>query len=490
MDQIPNLPTTPTPDLLVAPTDRTFHDQDAAQWTDKEPDEHRSEQGTFDAQSQEKVTRWMKDRIGVLYCDLLPKIPSVIYPSDKPGSYMHIYPNSKPDSETLRSPSTPGRSSPVRFGTKPTLLPEEQYCNTLNREKRFHDLLTKAGGRPWYPIERIESVSRNPTEYAELLQYWRTDSPGSNSDDWVVFERQWERWDRFRHYQSRVRQPPETFAQHSERCQKHLAKYSFSRAFQLEKNSADQDELSQWIEYLCFECFEYEKLSWYKQHHEPYKEAWRKLFDSKILRPHETLEKLENIECEATCENERTQLRQAVEEARSHVLLAERDLLDPSVRGPTAQRKLFESQAELDTAIKTFDIFQVRKDAIDEFRGATAIYREARRGARRHRILLRWIRDQIPLIEKELGLPPLSEDCPELEDGRPTDGASDWSEEDEEDAEPPTPLLSDQLNAPLQGDGKKRIRSEDASDDDDFASGHGTPPKRSRHDAPDKEDKN
>ncbi|KAF5010728.1 hypothetical protein FDECE_3115 [Fusarium decemcellulare] len=440
MDQIPNLPTTPTPDLLVAPTDRTFHDQDAAQWTEKELDKHRSEQGTFDAQSQEKVTRWMKDRIGVLYCDLLPKIPSVIYPSDKPGSYMHIYPNSKPDSETLRSPSTPGRSSP--------------YCNALNREKRFHDLLTKAGGRPWYPIERIESVSRNPTEYAELLQYWRTDSPESKSDDWVVFERQWE------------------------------------RTFQLEKNSADQDELSQWIEYLCFECFEYEKLSWYKQHHEPYKEAWRKLVDSKTLRPHETLEKIENIECEATCENERTKLRQAVEEARSHVLLAERDLLDPCVRGPTAQRKLFESQAELDTAIKTFDIFQGRKDAIDEFRGATAIYREARRGARRHRILLRWIRDQIPLIEKELGLPPLSEDCPELEDGRPTDGARDWSEEDEEDAEPPTPLLSDQLNAPLQGDGKKRIRPEDASDDDDFASDHGTPPKRSRHDAPDKEDKN
>ncbi|KAM6535610.1 hypothetical protein FALCPG4_005164 [Fusarium falciforme] len=466
------LPNSPAPD---GPTDRTpCRGPDAVGWTDKELDKHNERCANLDLESQDKVTRWMRDRIGILYCDLLPNIPSAIYPSDKPGSYMHLYPHTMPESETLPSPTTPSRASPFRSGFRRHLSPEERYLDTLDREKSFHGLLIRNGGRPWYPIERIEEVSRKPTKHAEVLKFWQGESEEPKPDDWVVYERQWERWDQFRRHQLSVRSQPETFSEHSSRCQKRLAKHSFAGSLHLEKNPSDQTELSQWIEYLCFEYFEYEKFLRHKQSHQQYKEAWMNLVSTKVLKPDETQDDIEANEFAAACEKERTSLRQAVEVARSNILLADRDMLDPSVKGPTAQRKLFEAQAELDSAIKEFDDFQIRKSMIEEYKKATATYREARSGAKRHEILLRWIRDQIPLIEKKLGLPTSTED------GLDLDGGDNWSEG--EDADHPS-LLPEQLRA-SQRDGKKRTRLEGDLGETSEEDG-GSPPKRSKQDGED-----
>lgn len=413
----------------------------------------------------------MRDRIGILYCDLLPNIPSAIYPNDKPGSYMHLYPHTKPGNETLPSPTTPGRASQFRAGFRRNLSPEERYLDTLDRERSFHGLLTKNGGRPWYPIERIEEVSRRPTKHAEVLKFWQGEAEEPRPNDWVVYERQWERWDLFRRQQLSVRSEPESFSEHSSRCQKRLAKHSFAGSLHLEENPSDQTELSQWIEYLCFEYFEYEEFLQHKQSHQQYKAAWRKLVSTKVLRPDETRDDIEASGFATACEKERTALRQAVEIARSNILIADRDMLDPSMKGPTAQRKLFEAQAELDSAIKEFDDFQVRKKAIEDYKKATAIYRDARDGAKRHEILLRWIRDQIPLIEKKLGLPASAEDGLKLE------GGDNWSEV-EEDADHPSTLPP---LRPPQRDGKKRTRLPDGRGNGSEEDG-GSPPKRSKQD--------
>ncbi|KAM5347051.1 hypothetical protein ACJ41O_010056 [Fusarium nematophilum] len=414
---------------------------------------------------------------------MLPTVPSVRYPNDLTVNYMHVFHQLNPKPETLPNPKTLDGASPGRRGLRPTLSPEEQYVSSLKREKRFHELLSRAGGRPWYPIDLIDDVSKNPQEHTELLQYWKEDSTESKLDDWAVFERQWDRWDQFRRYQLRVRQPPRTLGQHFRRCQKRLAKHSISSPFHLEEHPPDQDELSQWIEYLYFEYAEYKKFSWYKRRHEQYKEAWEKLVDSKMLKPNETRDYIESDQCVTDCDSERTSLRQAVEAARSNVLLAERDLLDPTVKGPTAQRRLFETQEELDSAIRVFDNFKCRKDAIDEFRGATAEYREARRGARRHEILLRWAREQVPLIEKELGLPSSAEDRLNPENDTTTGTDSDWSDEEGDAVSAASPPLPNQPKAPKQ-DKRKRARIDDVSDQDSPGSGD-TPPKRSKHGADD-----
>lgn len=383
---------------------------------------------------------------------------------------MHPYPHTRPESETLPSPTTPGRAS-FRAGIRRPLSPEERYLDTLDREKSFYNLLTRNGGRPWYPIERIEEVSRKPTKHAEVLKYWQGESEEPKPDDWVVYERQWERWDRFHRYQLSVRSQPEAFSEHSSRCQKRLAKHSFAGSLHLEKNLSDQTELSQWIEYLCFEYFRYEKFLRHKQSHQQYKEAWRNLVSTKVLKPDETQDDIEANDFAAACEKERTSLRQAVEIARSNTLLADRDMLDPNLKGPTAQRKLFKAQAELDSAIKEFDDFQIRKRMIEEYKTATATYRGARSEAKRHEILLRWIRDQIPLIEKKLGLPTSTEDGLDLQ------GGDNWNEDEDADD---SSLVPTQLSAP-QRDGKKRTRLEDDLGETSEEDG-GSPPKRSKQD--------
>ncbi|KAM0424860.1 hypothetical protein ACHAPT_009916 [Fusarium lateritium] len=469
------LSNSPSPD---GPTDRTpCRGPDAVGWTDKELDKHNEICANFDLEGQEKVTRWMRDRIGILYCDLLPNIPTPIYPSEKSGSYTHLYPHTRSESETLPSPTTPGRASPFRSGLRRHLSPEERYLNNLDRERSFHALLTKYGGRPWYPIERIEEVSRRPIKHAEVLRYWQGESEEPKPDDWVVYERQWERWDQFCRHQLSVRSQPEAFKEHSARCQRRLANHSFAGSLHLEKNPSDQTELSQWIEYLCFEYFEYEKFLRHKRSRPQYKEAWRNLISTKVLKPNEAQDDIETDEFAAECEKERTALRQAVEIARSNILLADRDMLDPSMKAPTAQRRLFEAQAELDSAIKEFDDFQLRKNAIEKYKKATATYRDARSGAQRHEILLGWIRDQIPLIEKKLGL------SISAEDGLDLQGGDIWSEDDQDDADSPSPLLPNQLSAP-QRDGKKRARLEDGLGESLEENG-GSPPKRSKQDGED-----
>ncbi|KAF4984440.1 hypothetical protein FZEAL_403 [Fusarium zealandicum] len=471
MDQFPNLPPTPAPDPAVEPMDQTFR---TIQWNGKNLDkhEHHNEpESTLAIQGREKVARWMTERIETFYCEILPSIPNSIYPIDNSGNFMHIYPLSKPHPETLPSPVTTYRASLMHSGPKPTLSPKDQHASDLDREKSFYELLTKAGGRPWYPVERLQEISDNPGAHQELLRFWKGDFPESKPDDWKVFERQWERWNKFRYFQVRARTPSPDLTEYFVQCHKILSKH-FLPPFHLGDDPSDQDELSQWLEYLCFEDAEYKKYSWYTRYHKQYRESWEKLVDSKTLKRDETRDYAESAEFLATCDTERASLMQAVEAARSNVLLAERDRLNPTVRGPTAQRQLFESQAELDSAINAYDGFKRRKDAIDDFREATAAYREARRGARRHRILLRWAHEQVPLIEKELGLPASTKYCAKSENKKPLGSDSDWSEEEDTRDIASSPL-SNRLQMPY-GDRKKRVYGSNEGPVD-------TPPKRARH---------
>ncbi|RMJ05081.1 hypothetical protein CDV36_014251 [Fusarium kuroshium] len=399
---------------------------------------------------------------------MLPSIPSPIYPDDTPGSYMHPYPHTRPESETRLSPTMSDRAFSFRSGLRRPLSPEERYLRTLDREKSFHAILTRTGGRPWYPIERIEAVSMRPTMHAEILEFWQGEVKEPKPGDWVVYERQWERWCRFHRHQLSVRSQPESFSEHSSRCQKRLAKHSFAESLHLEEDLSVQTELSHWIEYLCFEYFEYEKFLQPKLSHQRYKEAWRNLVSTKVLRPDETQDDIEASGYATACEKERTTLRQAVEIARSNILIADRDMLDPRMKRQTARRKLFDAQAELDSAMKEYDDFQVRKNAIELYKKATTTYRDARSGAKRHEILLRWIRDQIPLIEEKLELPVSTED------GLKLPGGDNWS------AAYAPPLPPTQLSAP-QKNGKKRTRLPDGPRGSSEEKG-GSSSKRSKQD--------
>ncbi|KAM0267654.1 hypothetical protein ACHAPA_005705 [Fusarium lateritium] len=491
-----NAPTTPTSviESMDQSMDPVFK---AVKWSEDDDEQQRNEKQlwvytssaqhstntkirSLKAQGHDKVTRWMREDLqyGVLYCDLLPDISNVVRPVDKSSSYMEMLPWWNPDFESTTTLASTDRISPVPQ-IKAVLPSGEKHNDAIECEKSFHDSLTKAGGRPWYPRELIGQVAKDPAEYTELLKYWKQDPSGLQKEEWMVFERQSERWNQFRRYQLRVRRNSDTFEEYRVRCIKCLSNHSLKTPLHMKQDSTDQDPLSQWLEYLCFELSECETYSWYKRYHQQYKTAWQILNDSEVLRSHETRDQIEDDEYMSADNNERTTLRQAVEVGSSSILLAERDLLNPSIKGPLAQRKLFEAQAELDSAIRAFDFFQHRKDMIKEYKRTTSTYREARSGARRHQILLRWVWQQTLLIEKELGLP-CSLEHPIFDDDVLTE--TDNNESGKRNLHPGSPP-AELVDVPVRlqrNESKKRSRLESIPAEATRNNGN-LPPKRSRH---------
>ncbi|KAF6521434.1 hypothetical protein HZS61_015692 [Fusarium oxysporum f. sp. conglutinans] len=480
MDKPQSPPVTLAPDPDVKSRDQPMdHIFKAVTWSEEEDERQQNERRlSLEAQGQDKVTRWMRDGLqyGVLYCDLLPDISSVVRPVDKSGSYMDMLPWWNPDYESSTTLTTTERVSPIPQ-VKTLLSPDEQHTDDIKRERAFHDLLAKAGGRPWYSSELIDQVAQNPENHAELLEYWKQDATGSGKQEWMVFERQLERWNQFCRYQLRVRRNRDTFDEYLARCTKCLSKQSLTTPLHMKPDPTDQDPLSQWLEYLCFEVSERKKYSWYKRYNQQYESAWQTLVDSKLLELHEDRDQIEAAGYTSVPDGERTKLRQAVEVASSNVLLAERDLLNPSVRGPVAQRKLFEAQAKLDSAIEAFDHLQRRGDAIKVFLQTTSAYREARRGALRHQMLLRWMRQQVPLIEEDLGLPP-STGHVVVDDDVLLETDSDESDDQKLSIDSSRTELMDTLAGLQRNESKKRLASISA---EVSRTNSNVPPKRFKH---------
>jgi hypothetical protein len=443
-------------------------------WTGN--DEKNDQQLSLDALGQDNVTRWMRDGLQVLYCDRLPDISNVVRPVDKSDSYIDML---KLWTSHLQSNTNAGRtSSKTQLNCIDSL--NKERINDIKNEKAFYDLLVNAGGRPWYSRTLIDRVVTNPGNYDELLQYWRYDSNGSSKEQWRVFERQLERWTLFRRYQNRVRRNSDAFREYLARCTRRLHKQSSLTALHMKQDTKDQDALSQWLEYLCFELSESKRYSWYKRYHKTYENAWKTIVDSKVLHPHESRSLVETVQYASLHDDERSSLRQAVEAASSEVLLAERDSLNPSLKGPKAQRKLFEAQAKLDSAIEAFDRLQHRVDTIRKYRDTTSAYREARAGAQRHQMLLRWVQQQIPLIEKDLGLP-CSTTRLALEGDMLTGTDSDESDDQGTNAASSCTSSTSEYGGLQRSESKKRSRLDSTSVEATL--GHSNAPsKRSRHD--------
>jgi hypothetical protein len=220
----------------------------------------------------------------------------------------------------------------------------------------------------------------------------------------MVFGQQWERWKRFREWQTRMRTKFEgRMPTYIDRTRKQLEKHSFTHPFEFNLDPKKQDKLTTWIEYMSYEYMRYDRVLWYRRREEWYNAAWAKLTDAEVLASHETQPYIHSKKCATIRQTEAVDRRQAVEAARSSVLLAHRDLLDPSIPSSTAKESLAVAQEQLDSAIQAFEIFKRRNDLIDEFVRTTEKYHQAKIEAERHVLLLDWMRLQVSLIKQEMG---------------------------------------------------------------------------------------
>ena len=198
------------------------------------------------------------------------------------------------------------------------------------------------------------------------------------------------------------------FADYVNAVKRRLARHGFTRPFELKEDTKQQDNLSTWIEYLGFE---YWWLDWWTHVIDDlkprYDKAWQELTDSKVLLPDETQEYVGTEECSMRRSAELTQARDA--EKRAHEIAGQvctSILLDSnhlSIFNAECCRKIEAANHKLQTASAWLSLTKKRDKLIHEYIHGTWDTRHAKRAVARHRILLAWILEQIPLIEAESG---------------------------------------------------------------------------------------
>ena len=297
---------------------------------------------------------------------------------------------------------------------------EEDYRRDLADETEYYNTLIREGGRPSHLVSLGRDVLENPGEYREILSYWQLVNNDAEGRVWRVFASQRSNWRDFCRWQRRNREEGR-FPKYVEGVKGGLAEHGFTRSFQLEEDPERQDKLTTWIEYLDFEYWWYDKEMRFVKRHQPrYDEAWKKLVDSQVLRPSETEEFICNIESAFQHASEEDQAEKAVESAKSAVMSAQKAMTDPRRSGLSQReprQRLAAAQSRLDTAVKSLESIKRRDDLVSEFTKRTKNYQIAKENAERRSILLRWILQQVHLIELELNTAKVAENDSNRQNG-------------------------------------------------------------------------
>ena len=290
-------------------------------------------------------------------------------------------------------------------GTTVSHNSEDHHRQCQDEEMRYYNQLISDGGRPSHPISLDYDIARNSEEYREILSYWRR---GGSKYSWMVFSRQWGEWRCFRDHQRYMRES-DRFSAYCQRLHDRLTKHGFEQSFQLHKDPDQQNAMDTWIEFLNWEYWQYDEsarvISRRQSRHD---NAWKKLVDSKVLKSYETEELLWDFGYALQLRGEENQAREAANAAMSAVNVTDQALQKAQGKGLSRQslaqmeQELFMARSTLATATKSLDIISMRRKLISEFKIQTKSYSMAQDDASSTKIVLRWILQQIPLIELEL----------------------------------------------------------------------------------------
>lgn len=84
--------------------------------------------------------------------------------------------------------------------TRRDLSPTPPLSPPGSAERRLYEALVRAGGRPSYPIEKLEDVMNEPRGYRDVLRPW-VYHVDSDPSEWEVFQRQLTSWEAFCEWQ-------------------------------------------------------------------------------------------------------------------------------------------------------------------------------------------------------------------------------------------------------------------------------------------------
>ncbi|VUC24321.1 unnamed protein product [Clonostachys rosea] len=366
-------------------------------------------------------------------------------------------------SRLLATPSRPRCLSPnfVSSGeTTPTLPPTESF------EREYHCELIKDGGRPCYSIDIIDEAAQDPFTFLDIMRPWLTQTPTKGLrgrfENWNTFQKQFEDWQRFRQWQAHNReikvptpinptdnclralrgepkhrepdptQPPHIWHEqqapksshehrfflrefggpettYTNRLTKLLAKYGFTRTFELLDDPASQDKLTEWIEYLGYQ---YAKLRAVQNslanRQTKHDEAWEKLVNSGVLSNGETEDTVwGDLYMERGWADFQLTIAENIARSKLNEALewSEQDLngsQGPRSSSESRKGKVLQAQSELDKAIAAREPWKRWLRCVADFHKATYNYHQFKVKEAIFDPRATWVRDQIPLIEAEL----------------------------------------------------------------------------------------
>jgi len=263
----------------------------------------------------------------------------------------------------------------------------------------YYNSLISEGGRPSHPISLGRDAAKNPGEYREILSFWQT-----HEDDWMVFNIQLGEWRLFRDEQCGMRRQ-DRFSAYHQGVQDRLRKHGFERLFRLDERWDRQDKLTTWIEFMNYEYRKYEEDKYTVERLQPqFDRACEALTKSKILESFDKEGYLRGPSYQIRGKSEITQGEDAVKSAELVVRSAEEMVRKAcsNVRSArafdTKMQKLTSARSKL--AVSKKKLRKLKKTLMD-FYLQTDRYKHAKKHVERRGILLRWILQQVPLIELE-----------------------------------------------------------------------------------------
>ncbi|KAI1199368.1 hypothetical protein F5X97DRAFT_296927 [Nemania serpens] len=293
-------------------------------------------------------------------------------------------------------------------------------------EKRYYESLVDDGGRPLYPVHLLDNVAGDPGAYQDMLRPWLV-CHNANPAEWEVFRAQVFTWKHFRRWQAYNRRPGSprhvdhevaynTFLRHfrresptyTEAAKNLLAKYDFTRPFQFHDDPAQQDTLTTWIEFLVFMYSFHDLYTRRTEISRPeYEKAWTTLVNTKVLRPYETEEYIRSSESATLRDGERARAYEAVKSAEA--TLTSVGLVRDCLEGSSWRRD--DSDIDIHTRIAEYNLvtakdwlasIEERSRLVEDFRLVSREYFHAKRDVELHGFRLRWVLEQVPLIEAEI----------------------------------------------------------------------------------------
>lgn len=291
-------------------------------------------------------------------------------------------------------------------------------------ERRYYEKLVNDGGRPLYPIHLLENVAKDPGAHQDMLRPWLL-CHNASPPEWEVFRSQFFAWGHFRRWQMYNRRPgrPREVDQeaaynnfiryfwresqtYAEAAKNLLEKHDFTRPFQFHDDPGQQDKLTTWIEFLTFIYSFHELFTHRTETSRPaYDEAWTTLVDTKVLRPYETEEYIRSSESATLRDGERARALEAVKSAEAMLASAQlaSEFLGVSIWGQeAADMRIRVAHYRLVTAKDWLASIERRSRLVTDFRMVSRYHFAAKRDMEHLSFRLRWVLEQVPLVEAKV----------------------------------------------------------------------------------------